>query len=195
MFAAPCRVAAFALLAVAFPSPALATPYIDAVETAVFDLCPGLRSGRVSAERPRALTRAGYRRTPELEEDQADAEDGVPYLFVRAGNAEVIRLALWPHPQICIVTFAGREAEAAAARVRARLARSPRRYLRVPAADWVRESARHEAWQVIGPPSLCLSVDSPGGLEEPPSFDIWYQPDPPLQPAISLSMCDPIEAR
>ena len=91
MSAAPCRVLAFALAA-ALPAPAFASLYTDAVETAVFRLCPALRSGRISGEHPTELTRLGYRRTPEVEEDWTDAEDGAPYIFVRGNGAGGVRL-------------------------------------------------------------------------------------------------------
>jgi len=126
MSAAPCRVLAFAALAAALPSPALTSPYTDTVATAVFRLCPGLRSGRISAEHPTELTRLGYRRTPEIEEDWADAEDGAPFIFTRGREADAVTVAYWPYPQLCNVIFGGERAAAALAQVKARIARAPR---------------------------------------------------------------------
>src|SRR5688500_12261901 len=134
MSAAPCRVLAFAALAAALPSPALASLYTDAVETAVFRLCPDLRSGRISGEHPTELTRLGYRRTPEVEEDWTDAEDGAPFIFTRGREADAVTVAYWPYPQLCNVIFGGERAAAALAQVKARIARAPRVYRRVPAA-------------------------------------------------------------
>jgi hypothetical protein len=48
------------LAASAAPAPLLASPHSDAVETAVFELCPRLRAGTILGRHPTALTRLGY---------------------------------------------------------------------------------------------------------------------------------------
>ncbi len=194
MFAAPRRSIAIAALsgALTVPSPASASPFTDAVETAVFSLCPGLRSGEISPERPRALTHLGYRRTPEVEEDWADAEDGAPFIFVRAVDGTTV--AYWPYPQACNVIFRGDQADAALAQVKARISRQPRVYRRVPEAEWSSEQGRHEAWRLGRRGSICLTTVSPSRGGEPMSHEVSFEPFPPLHPGLVLSGCTPARA-
>ena len=189
MFAAPCRILACAALAIAQPAPAFASPYTDTVETAVFNLCPALSGGQISPDRPAALTRHGYRRRPGVEEDWSDAEDGAPFVFTRGRGAEAVTLGYWPGPQICSVAFGGRQASAAAARVRARLARAPLAYRRMAASHALWEDGRREAWLVAGRVPMCLSIDTPGREPEPGSYEIMSEPFPPLHPAMDISAC------
>ena len=194
MFAVPRRAVAVAALAAALPSPALASPYTDAVETAVFTLCPRLQSGQISPRRPTALTRLGYRRTPEIEEDWTDAEDGAPFIFTRGSGADAVTVAYWPYPQLCNVIFGGDRATAAMAQVKARIARAPRVYRRVPAAEWSSEAGRHEAWRVVRRPPMCLAIDTPAAEGELMSYEVSFEPLPPLQPALAISACAPARA-
>lgn len=194
MFASSRRAIVLALLSAAQATPVLASPQSDDVETAVFDICPRLQAGRLSAERPTELTRLGYRRTPELEEDRADAEDGVPFIFVRGRETHAITIAYWPYPQLCVVRFGGNQSEAALVQIRARIAREPRVYRRVAAAEWLSEAGRHEAWRVVRRRALCLAIDSPAADREPMSHEVSYEPLPPLQPALAVSACAPQRA-
>ena len=189
MFAAPCRILACVALAAALPAPALASPYTDTVETAVFSLCPALHGGQISPDRPAALTRLGYRRRAEVEEDWSDAEDGAPFVFTRGRGAEAVTIGYWPGPQICSVDFRGRQAPAAAAQVRARLARAPLVYRRTAASHALWEDGRREAWRVAGRVPLCLSIDTPGREPDPGSYEIMAEPFPPLHPAVDISAC------
>ena len=194
MFASRRRAIVLAVLSAALPATALASPLSDAVETAVFDLCPRLQAGRLSAERPTELTRLGYRRTPELEEDRADVEDGVPFLFVRGRETDAVTLAYWPYRQLCVVRFGGNQGNAALAQIRARIAREPRVYRRVADAEWLSDAGRHEAWRVVRRRALCLAIDSPAADREPMSHEVSYEPLPPLQPALAVSACAPQHA-
>ena len=191
MFAAPCRILACFVLALALPAPAFASPYADTVETAVFNLCPALHGGQISPDRPAALTRLGYRRRPELEEDWADAEDGAPFVFARGRGGAAVTIGYWPDPQICSVDFRGRQAPAAAARVQARLARAPSVYRRVAASHALWEDGRRLSWRVAGRVPLCLSIDTPGREPEQGSYEIVSEPFPPLHPAVDISACAP----
>lgn len=160
----------------------------------MFRLCPALRGGSISPERPAGLTRLGYRRTPEAEEDLADAEDGVPFIFARGSEGDSIRLAYWPYPELCSVTFGGDQAAAAVARVKARILRQPRVYRRVAAAAWSSDAGRHEAWRVVRRVPSCLSIDSPAAGEDPGNYDVSFEPLHPVQPAIAISACAPARA-
>ena len=191
MSAAPCRVLAFAALAAALPAPALASLYTDAVETAVFGLCPALRSGRISGEPPTELTRLGYRRTPEVEEDWTDAEDGAPYIFVRGNGAGVVRLAYWSFPELCSVQLEGSEGAAAVARVKARMAREPRVYRRATPNDSPLDDVGVEAWRVFQRRAMCLAIISPERNDRREGFEILLQPFPPLHPGMSNTLCAP----
>jgi len=194
MSAAPCRVLAFAALAAALPSPALASPYSDAVETAVFELCPGLRNGQISPERPTSLTRAGFRRTPEVEEDEADAEDGVPFLFARGAGAEAVTVGYWPVIDSCSVRFSGEQSAAAVAQVKARLAREARRFRRYAAGDRSWDFGRRETWRVVRGARSCLSIETPGRQGDPLSYNVSYEPLIPLQPQMFIASCAPAQS-
>ena len=194
MFAVPFRAIAVAACAAALPAPAFASPFIDGVETAVFTLCPRLDARLISPERPLELTRLGYRRLAEMEEDWTDAEDGAPFIFRRGRGAQEVTLAYWPYPRLCSVTFGGDEAAAAAARVRARLAREPRRYRREPAGDRASQDGRRETWRVVRRAPLCLAIETPARAEEPMSYGVSYEPLPPLHPGLAISSCAPESA-
>ena len=189
-------VAACLLLAATLrPTPALASPYTDAVETAVFTLCPQLRSGRIAADDPSDLARLGYFRVREVEADMTDAEDGAPVVYRRGRGEAAIEIGYWSYPQLCSVRFAGRQAAAAAERVRARLAAAPQTYRREPAADYALEDVRHEAWRVAGPQAACLAIDAPTVESTTATHDVQIEPLPPLHPGLSLSGCAPATAR
>lgn len=194
MSAAPRFVLAVAACAAALPSPASASPYTDQIEAAVFSLCPGLRDGRISPDNPDQLNRLGYFRTPEIEEDQADAEDGVPFLFTRGRGAEAVTIGYWPVPELCSVTFGGRQSAAAVTRVKARMADQPRLYQPANEARWELDGARHEAWRVVRPSAMCLAIDTPTGGEET-DYVISIEPLPVLHPGMALSSCDPARTR
>ena len=195
MSAAPVR--AFVCLVAAAPlapAPALASPYTDAVETAVFSLCPQLRSGRIVADDPSALAALGYFRAPEVEDDMTDAEDGAPIVFRRGRGLAAITVAYWPSPQLCSVRFAGRQAAAAAERVRARVTATPQTYRPEPAAGYVLGDVRHEAWRVAGRRSACLAIDGPTAESGTTTYNVNLEPLSPLHPAVSLSACAPADA-
>lgn len=193
MSAAPRLVVALAACVAPLPAPAFASPYTDSIETAVFSLCPALRSERISPDNPTELTRLGYFRRPELEEDQADAEDGVPYLFTRGRGAEAVTIGYWPVPDLCSVSFNGRQAAAATARIKARMAAQPRLYRPVAEARWELSNTRHEAWRVAGRSTTCLAVDTPVGGEGT-EYVVTIEPLPVLHPGVILSSCDPARA-
>jgi hypothetical protein len=174
----------------AAPPPAFGSPYTDSIETAVLSLCPMLRSGRISPDNPDELTRLGYFRTPELEEDQADAEDGVPFLFTRGRGAEAVTIGYWPYPQYCSVSFGGHQAAAAVARIKARMEREPRIFRRAAEADWELDGVRHEAWQVVRRSDMCLAIETPAGTD-PDRYSITYEPLPVLHPGVVRSACAP----
>lgn len=189
MFAAP-RFLLFVVAGVAaLPAPASASPYTDTVDTAVFNFCPGLRNGWIAPGNPTELTRLRFFRAPELEEDWSDAEDGAPYVFRYGRGAGAVTLGWWPGPQLCSVGFQGSQAEAAAARVKARLARQPAVYQPVPAAQAAWEGGRREAWRVAGRAPSCLAIDTPGRGGEALSYEVSLEPLPPRNPAITLSAC------
>ena len=188
MSAAPRLGLALAACATVLPAPAASSPYTDSIETAVFNLCPALRSGRISPDNPNELTRLGYFRTPELEEDQADAEDGMPYLFTRGRGTGAVTIDYWPYPQYCSISFGGRQAAAAVARVKARMAREPRVYRRAAEADWELDGVRHEAWQVVRRSNMCLAIETPGGTN-PNLYSISYEPLPVIHPGVVRSAC------
>jgi len=192
MTAAPRFILALAACTALQPAPAFASPYTDNIETAVFSLCPALRSGQIIADNPTELNRLGYFRTPELEEDQADAEDGVPYLFTRGRGAEAVTIGYWPVPEACSVTFNGRQAAAAVTRVKARLAGQPRLYRPAAEARWEMSGTRHEAWRVAGRSTTCLSIDTPVGSEAA-EYVVSIEPLPVLHPGVILSSCDPAQ--
>lgn len=184
---------AFGSLATALPTPALASTYADAVETAVFSLCPDLRSGRISPEQLGELTRLGYRRTPEVEEDWADVEDGAPFIFVRGSETDAIKLAYWPYPQLCSVIFDGDQGAAALAQVRARISREPRAYRYVEEASWASQTGRHDAWRVARRRPMCLAIDTPARGGDT-GYEVTYEPLPPRHPGLALSSCAPAHA-
>jgi hypothetical protein len=191
MSAAPRLVLVAAACAASLPSPALASPFTESVETAVFSLCPGLRSDRISPDNPSELTRFGYFRTPEMEDDWSDVEDGAPYIFTRGRGAEAVTIAYWPFPELCSVGFGGRQAAAAAARVKARLVRESRLYRREPAGDRASDGGRRETWRVLRRNPLCLAIDTPARQGEPMSYEVSYEPLPPLHPGFAISACAP----
>ena len=196
MSAAPFRAFACLLLAAPLgPAPALASPYTDAVETAVFRLCPQLRSGRIIADDPSALAALGYFRIPEVEDDMTDAEDGAPVVFRRGRGLGAITIAYWSFPQLCSVSFAGRQAAAAAERIRARLAANARTYRPEPAAGYVLGDVRHEAWRVADRETACLGIDAPTDESGTTTYDVNLEPLPPLHPGMSISACAPTDAR
>ncbi|HYD37577.1 MAG TPA: hypothetical protein VEA60_08185 [Allosphingosinicella sp.] len=160
----------------------------------MFDICPALHDGRISAERPGALTRRGYRRTPEVEEDWADAEDGAPFVFARGQGDETVTIAFWPYPRLCSVGFGGDDAASAVARVKTRIARERRLYRRVPEAAWTMEGIRHEAWRVERRVPMCLAIDTPDGEDAPLRYEVSYEPLPPLHPGMVRSACAPAAA-
>ena len=188
MFASPRSILLLAVSA-ALPAPATASPYTDTVEAAVFSLCAGLRDGRIAPGNPTELTRLRFFRTPEVEEDWSDAEDGAPYVFRYGRGTGAVTLGWWPAPQLCSVGFRGSQAAAAAARIKARVARMPAVYRPVPAAQAAWEGGRREVWRVAGRAPLCLSIDTPGREGEELSFDVSLEPLPPRNPAITLSAC------
>ena len=178
------------------PVPLVASPYTDAVETAVFTICPQLRAGMVAAEQePGALARLGYWRQRDLEEDWTDAEDGAPFVFRRGRGVGAVTIGYWAYPRLCSVSFAGRQAAAAAERLRARLSAAPRTYRREPAADYVLGDVRHEAWRVAGVDSACLAIDGPTADSTTTTYDVRLEPLPPLHPGLAMSACAPAGER
>jgi len=181
---------ALALAASAAPAPAVASPFTDAVETAVFDLCPRLRAGTIQGRHPTALTRLGYRRVREEEDDLTDAEDGAPFLFRRGRGAAAITLAYWGFPELCDVTFGSDEAEAAAAQLRARIAREPQLYSRIPEAEWTSEAGRNEAWRIARPAPGCLTMGPVLWAEPARRYSVSQEPLPVLHPGLAVSACE-----
>ena len=196
MSATPLRMVAFILFATAIvPGPAIASPYTDAVETAVFTICPQLRAGLIAAEQePGVPATLGYRRQRDLEEDWTDAEDGAPFVLRRGRGVGAVTIGYWPSPRLRSVNFAGRQAAASAVRIRARLSAS-RTYRREPAADYVLGDVRHEAWRVSGAESACLAIDAPTADSPTTTYDVRIEPLPPLHPGLAMSACAPASER
>lgn len=186
---------ALALSATATPAPLLASPHSDAVETAVFDLCPRLRAGRILGRHPTALTRLGYRRVREEEDDETDAEDGAPFIFRLGRGADAITLKYWGFPELCSVTFGGDDADSAAAQLRARIAREPALYTRIPEAEWTSEAGRNEAWRVTRPATACLTMGPVLWPEPAQRYAVSLEPLPVLHPGMAISSCNPASIR
>ena len=186
-----CRALAVLALATGLSSCVPASPYTDAAETAVFDLCPALRDGRISGHHPAALTRHGYRRRVELEEDEGDAEDGAPFIFIRGTGAEEIVIHYWGYPDRCEVSFSVEQGADALAHVRERLARESRRYRPVPSARWTSRDGWRRSWLVSGPVPMCLDLGGGYFDGQPTGYGVSYEPYPVLHPGMANSSCDP----
>jgi hypothetical protein len=180
-----------AIAAWAAPAPLLASPHSDAVETAVFDLCPRLRAGTILGRHPTALTRLGYRRVREEEEDETDAEDGAPFIFRLGRGADAITLRYWAFPELCSVVFGGDAAASAAAQLRTRIAREPLLYQRVAEAERTSEAGRNEAWRVARPTPACLTMGPVLWPEPARRYAVSLEPFVSLHPGMAISACDP----
>lgn len=100
-----------------------ASPYREAVMAAAFDLCPAIRTGRISGDNAAELAGRGFMRAPAAEAQLAslDSERGAPLVFFAGAEQAPVIIFAWPQARYCTVTFKGAEAEASMAAARRRM--------------------------------------------------------------------------
>ena len=139
--------AAFATAAGA--TDAVGSPFTDRVEVAVFELCPGLRSGRIVESDLGSLRQRGFHRTPQREADLARAMPSYGNVWaLSAGDpSALVWISYWPQPAFCSISIRGTEAAAAMGRVRERFLRHGSGFRREPRYDRTHGLGTEEAYR------------------------------------------------